>query len=555
MAATSYMESAEEDLTCPLCMEYFVDPHTPKELNCPHVYCYQCLVQLVGSENQNITCPECRQVTRLPKKTRKSKGSVASLKTQLRLRSLAEKHMAHSETCSSLDPENRLPVPTCLKHKGEKMLFYCVTCKEVVCQICLLSDHERSEHVIKGVKVAYQDRLNAIKEIVERCEKQVDKWQRKARASLQQEEDILSANTATELKIDEAVTMAIDKAIEQGQLLKAELKQKYEEQLSICQTQAREQNETASAVKDTLSDAQSVMDRSSCYELLLEHDKLLEKLQIEEDALRQSEEELEVRPKVKSKRFTMVPDVDVKLGKLEAVRQLKLISMTDSMTDLLFGLASHDSSGILVVGTKENSNVRIYDKQDNGQYRMKFSFPLRDEVKGDNPGCDVAIARNGQYLVARKRYVELYDTQGEFVSTVYTRQDKDTTDVVLTSIATTEDGKIIVGDRRRSVITVHTPEGGELTKTIKTSIPPLRVESINNAYIVISDKTTSPIKVCVVDLDAEKETLTTDIKQKQCSVCYDEESDCLLICKWNGTEYINEQYSLATGCLVSPSVC
>ena len=48
----------EEHLTCSVCLETFKDP---KVLPYLHLYCHQCIVNLVKSANSNtIDCPECR---------------------------------------------------------------------------------------------------------------------------------------------------------------------------------------------------------------------------------------------------------------------------------------------------------------------------------------------------------------------------------------------------------------------------------------------------------------------------------------------------------------
>ena len=120
----SYLARAEEDLSCPLCLELFVDPHTPKQLECPHVYCQVCLEKMVEGGLQVVTCPECRAITRVPPKTPTSDGGIADLKTTLRLRSLAENHCKHTENQqASPSPETGVKqskVPICPEHDDKK---------------------------------------------------------------------------------------------------------------------------------------------------------------------------------------------------------------------------------------------------------------------------------------------------------------------------------------------------------------------------------------------------------------------------------------------------
>ena len=56
-------------LSCGVCMELFevsLDDRSPKMLACGHTYCLQCVRQLSGHGGGSITCPACREVTRVP---------------------------------------------------------------------------------------------------------------------------------------------------------------------------------------------------------------------------------------------------------------------------------------------------------------------------------------------------------------------------------------------------------------------------------------------------------------------------------------------------------
>ena len=48
-----------------------------------------CIQKLIEGERQIVDCPECRHITRIPK------DGVDAMKTNLRLRNLAEKHDKH----------------------------------------------------------------------------------------------------------------------------------------------------------------------------------------------------------------------------------------------------------------------------------------------------------------------------------------------------------------------------------------------------------------------------------------------------------------------------
>ena len=52
----------EELLACTICLDTYTDP---KQLQCHHVFCLQCLLKL-GSVEKNLTCPICDAVTSIP---------------------------------------------------------------------------------------------------------------------------------------------------------------------------------------------------------------------------------------------------------------------------------------------------------------------------------------------------------------------------------------------------------------------------------------------------------------------------------------------------------
>ena len=85
----SYVACIKDGLSCCVCFELCVDPHTPKDLNCPHVICEVCLKRLM--KGRAIDCPQCRLITRVPEK------GVAALKTNLGIRNLAETHQRHAQ--------------------------------------------------------------------------------------------------------------------------------------------------------------------------------------------------------------------------------------------------------------------------------------------------------------------------------------------------------------------------------------------------------------------------------------------------------------------------
>ncbi|KAL8213094.1 UNVERIFIED_CONTAM: hypothetical protein K2H54_060707 [Gekko kuhli] len=59
MAAGSLIKEFCEEMTCPICLEYFKDPVI---LDCGHNFCQACLTQCWGEADTGASCPQCREV-------------------------------------------------------------------------------------------------------------------------------------------------------------------------------------------------------------------------------------------------------------------------------------------------------------------------------------------------------------------------------------------------------------------------------------------------------------------------------------------------------------
>ena len=82
--AEQALKKLEDQLNCPICLDTYTDP---KQLQCNHVFCQQCLVRLVIRDQQGqliLTCPNCRQVTPVPA------SGVAGLQAAFQINQLLE---------------------------------------------------------------------------------------------------------------------------------------------------------------------------------------------------------------------------------------------------------------------------------------------------------------------------------------------------------------------------------------------------------------------------------------------------------------------------------
>ena len=213
------LRKLEDQLTCGICLDSYTEP---KLLQCFHVFCKQCLEQLVVRDRQGLSfhCPSCRRSTLLPP------TSVSGLQTAFYLNNLFEvrdaiekvkqpqktqcekckKRVAssfcrncgqficarctetHQEwdefssheviTLDQLEGDVARLVPPkkkvmfCSKHSTKELDLYCETCEELICQHCTVRIHR--DHQYDLVTDAFQKHKDVLVTSLQPVEQQLD---------------------------------------------------------------------------------------------------------------------------------------------------------------------------------------------------------------------------------------------------------------------------------------------------------------------------------------------------------------------------------------------
>ena len=192
-------QGVEDEITCPVCQDHFLEP---KILPCCHYYCKQCIQKLAmrAGANQPFPCPECRRDTLLPQndpnqlptaffvnrmkelhtKMEKAHGKVEALceqcsggkatafcrhcteficeecvKIHQKIKAFAGHKVTSLEELKKGESKEILikkpPPPTCKDH-DEQMKIYCFDCNRLICRDCIVFEHK--EHKCDFVKKA-----------------------------------------------------------------------------------------------------------------------------------------------------------------------------------------------------------------------------------------------------------------------------------------------------------------------------------------------------------------------------------------------------------------
>ena len=138
--AEAALKKLEDQLNCPICLDTYTDP---KQLQCNHVYCQQCLGRLVVRNQQGqfiLTCPNCRQVTPVPA------NGVAGLQAAF--------HTSHFLDILSEHKKAKEGVLHCADHQERELELYCESCEQLICLQCTITEH--NGHNINLVKDVFQ---------------------------------------------------------------------------------------------------------------------------------------------------------------------------------------------------------------------------------------------------------------------------------------------------------------------------------------------------------------------------------------------------------------
>ena len=208
--AEQALKKVADQLTCAICLEDYKDP---KLLQCFHVYCKECLEQLVLRDQQGLSlrCPSCRRSTLLPPSSVSGLQPAFHVHHWFEIRDALVKvtkvkgpQKTQCEKCSKNDATNfcrdcgqficrtcskihqtwtelsthevisldqlegdvtQLVPPTkkvtyCSKHPTKESDLYCETCEELVCRDCIVRVHR--DHQYDLITDAYPKHKNVI---------------------------------------------------------------------------------------------------------------------------------------------------------------------------------------------------------------------------------------------------------------------------------------------------------------------------------------------------------------------------------------------------------
>ncbi|XP_074827435.1 E3 ubiquitin-protein ligase TRIM39-like [Natator depressus] len=172
MAAVSPVESLQEEVTCPVCLEYFTDPVT---LECGHNFCRACIAQCWEGPDTAASCPQCRETVQ-QRNLRPNRQLANVVEIAKRLSLQAAKGAGGDGVCE--------------RHQ-EALKLFCEEDQTPICVICRESRAHRAHRVVpieeaaQEYKVKLQGALGPLRKELEEAlaltseeKEKTTEWQR-----------------------------------------------------------------------------------------------------------------------------------------------------------------------------------------------------------------------------------------------------------------------------------------------------------------------------------------------------------------------------------------
>uniref|UniRef100_A0A8C3HCP6 RING-type E3 ubiquitin transferase n=1 Tax=Chrysemys picta bellii TaxID=8478 RepID=A0A8C3HCP6_CHRPI len=184
MAEENPVESLQEEVTCPVCLEYFTDPVS---LECGHNFCRACISQCWEGSDTAASCPQCRETVQ-QRNLRPNRQLANVLEIAKRMSLQAAKGAGGDGVCG--------------EHQ-EALKLFCEEDQTPICVICRESRDHRT-HTVVPIQEAVQEY-----KVPSCCPKQTQTERQKIvsefqqlRQFLEEQERLLLAQLA---ELDEAI--------------------------------------------------------------------------------------------------------------------------------------------------------------------------------------------------------------------------------------------------------------------------------------------------------------------------------------------------------------
>ncbi|XP_072047881.1 uncharacterized protein [Amphiura filiformis] len=512
----------EEDLSCKICYNHL---NEPKDLDCPHVFCLQCL-QKWSKTGQTVECPECRHITSVPQ------GGLVNLQTNIRLKSMSEKYAERVE--------KQKGVPICPNHEGEKQHFFCITCGVTVCHDCLVLEHERPQHEIKELKVITKMQKTEVKAKMDSVKQKMTKVEADEKKLNEMERKLQAAREQAKKDIEKRVQEVVSGAEAKGKEMTAAVEATYRLRIETLTGMQNQTSELVTRLHNVHTATQNVVDTAADHIFMKQHNLLVDKM----NKLCISQHEMPSSDLV-NLQFNPGSGTVSSSGLGEVVAdgnrkcELKLVYEFGAFKQAQ-GVAVTQTD-LLAVVDYEVKEVVIY-RYVSGEYKRQFNLGSSADSPDDKITQKIAVTSEGRFFVTYSgRIVKVFSPSGTYEKTLTGVGDR---------ITTTPDDMIVIGSSATGVITVHQSDG-ELIRKHHVGSKHIADIASNGKQIAFTTGSKGN-SIHVIDFVTGQAIWRVDMIMPL-GICYEPNASTLLVAGGSNTlgQFVLEQFCSTTGCLIS----
>ncbi|XP_042202714.1 nuclear factor 7, brain-like [Callorhinchus milii] len=239
MASGLQTECWTEEITCPICLDFFTDPVS---LDCGHNFCRSCIT-LSWEKQETNRCAVCQET--FPEK---------SLRVNRALASLAEKARKFSLTPTQMELKLH-----CEKHREELKLF-CESDQKLLCVVCSHGQEHRDHRFLpidEAVEI-YKEQVKSSSASLTQRKETALQAQAKQKQNISQLKEQASS-LQTQVKDDFAKIHQI--LTDREQRVMIDLRQREEEILQRMETNLREIQSNLDSVQQEISELQTQLEK------------------------------------------------------------------------------------------------------------------------------------------------------------------------------------------------------------------------------------------------------------------------------------------------------
>ena len=389
--------------------------------------------------------------------------------------------------------------PTCNKHEGQPLWFFCKTCEVLICRDCTVVTHQKPDHLHVELESIASEQRKKLQNFVEENEK-VQLEVEKGIEQTTEASTVLDSHVKS--MIDEIDRTMVKIKIRVDYVCRAEKKRLLAEQAKF-ETETRNKISTAAdaliaqreGLHTALNMAKQVLHTGSDYDVasmykqittVLEKYGKLESEYYSEDM--QSLPRFQTHPLIND--FTrigfLVRDYSSQSWVLEGNFGGEAVQQGPGELYAVRGITIAPNGYVVLASSGNGYPVKVYSISGN----FKFSLAQQSAV-----AWDVAVSPAGQFYVTHLgiKGVTVYGSDGQYQFEFTTRSTTDVSsddeDAWLRGLAVNDSsGQIVVGDVRKKYISIHNLNGDHL-KSISVAVEPRYIATTHEGNIIVSSNT------------------------------------------------------------------